>query len=391
MSIQNGGIPINLGLTYGVNADGTWSLLANICPEVISLQYASPIEFPDVPTLGEFTLANGNDLYSGYSVLVNDTDITTRGLQTCEYMWNKYRWAKIGCPVVKEYVNIYNMTPVQESSNQNWHADFFMRLHTRAIKSNVSLLSLLDRRVMLRATDFITYCGISGTYSFDISTDNVLYRLLLLNIKGGINFLMQKICKDYQVDSVVFTDLQNNIFSAIKNILLETSFNFLEMCKEYTTLDFSMYINYIGACFSALKMIFIDIFNNRTVSNKVQPMNSLALIDQKFVNKLTSSTALANDMETMLDTIDNVIYSENSNTNTFYRTLNEVIEYFKTNNSKIFKYSSTRNAFLTKLCEGIGGVVVLALYLSLLSNGDELSKSTLFLQIINEQYWKDIK
>lgn len=392
MSISNGGVPINIGLTHGINADGSWNLFTNACPDVVTLQYANPIEFPDVPTLGEFTVQNGSMLYPGYSVLVHDTDITTRGKQTCEYMWNRYRWAKIGCPIIKEYINIYNMTQINDDpENPKWQSDFFMRMHTRTIKSNVSLLSILDRRVMLRATDFIVYCGVSGSYSFDILTDNVLYRLLLLNVKGGINHLMQKLCKEYQVDQVVFSDLQNSIFSSIKSILQETSFNFLKMTEDYDTLDFSMYVNYIGACFASLKTILIDTANGKTLPSKIYPGNSLSLIDQTFMNKMSASNSLSNEMEEILDSIDGIVYSDSSGTNTFYKTLKMVVEYFKTNNSKIFKYSSTRNAFLTKLCEGIAGVATLALYLALLSNGDELSKTTLFLQIINEQYWKDIR
>ena len=391
MSVLSSGIPLNLGLTHGLKTDSSWSLLANCCPDIITLQYSKPIEFPNIQTLGEFTLSNNaQSLYPGYSVLVHDTDLTTRKEQTCEYMWNKYRWAKIGSPNITEYVNIYNMIQSTSNTESDWYADFFMRVHTKNIKSNVSLLSLLDRKVALRASDFISYCGISGNFDMNISTDNVLFRLLRLNIIGGVNCLMQKLCSEYKVDQITFTDLQNSLITSIRSILQETAYNFISLKDDYTTLDFSMYVNYIGCCFASFKWILLNHYNDKILPTKIDPTTMLSIIDQIFLNKLNSSKSLRNDIEELLDDIDRILYSDSSNS-TFYGVLLSVSEYFKTNNSNIFKYSSTKNTFITKLCEGVGGIVTLALFLSIISNGDETSKNTIFLQILNEELWRDVR
>ena len=51
-------------------------------------------------------------------------------------------------------------------------------------------------------------------------------------------------------------------------------------------------------------------------------------------------------------------------------------------NEKIKTIVSTRNAFFEDLCEGIGGIVNLALFFSIISNADSTAKTSMFLHFI---------
>ena len=410
MSKTNAGIPLNFGLTHGFQNENSFSLLTNAMPDNCTFQFSRPIEMQTLKDLNEFTSINRETLPLGFTVLVKDIDNNKKGLQRMQYYWNGIEWLKLGNPNVSEYLNIFSTSYISvEPGNGYWDRQFFMRIQAKNIQSNINVISLLNNRLAVTNTDIISYIGLNGNYSLETNGSlNLLTTLLNMNIKSGMNLLMKKLCNKYQTAGRSFKNLNDYIFESVIKILRETSMDYTGLCIEYETLDLSMYINFIGACFASIKNI---ISNNANDTTLLDPNNYLHMIDENVYNIITKpytyieansntntilNTSKVENIQSffvkLLGVINRVLhYNENTGLQSlFYKEVISTIEYFKESNPVLFKYSVGANKFYADLIEGIAGIVTLALFFSVMSNGVKLTKSTLYLHFLFPDLYKQI-
>ena len=417
MSKTNAGIPLNFGITYGFQSDDTYSLLSNAMPDQCILQFGRPVELDNIKTLNEFTSINRDTLQIGFTVLVKDTDPEQKGLQRSQYYWDGIEWIKFGNPGVSEYLNIFSIEYVKADPENNidegyYKTQFFMRMQIKNIQSNINLISLLNSRLIVTNLDIISYLGLNGNYSLENNgSTNILYSLINLNIRGGMNVLMKKISDKYNVTGRKFADLIEYTTTALHKIINQSGTEFIALCNEYNTLDVSMYINFIGACFASVKNLII---NNSEDTVMLDPNNYLHMIDENVYNIITksytytsgdtvtntiSSTSKVVQIQTyftkLLNNINSIIHYNPNNPSSnkvcnFFKEIKNIIEYFKENNTVLFSRRTLANKFYSDLIEGIAGVITLALYCSIISTGDGLTRSTLFLHFLFPDKYKQI-
>lgn len=391
MSSSNYGIPVNMGLTHGFQPNGSIGLLANAMPDKVLFQFGRPITINSIEELDSFTQIHKNDLYPGYGVYVLDSDSQVKGLQKAQYMYDKYKFIDIGTPACTSYLNIINISDIPENSSniKEWFPDFFMRVQVNKVQGNINLRSILNKQYIINNNELMVFASMVGNYSLDNTiTNNIIDRMLSINITGGIRSLMKKLGTKYKVSIPIFTDFSNCIIKSVIDIISGTAYSFTLMKNDYD-LDVSTYINYIASCFAAFKYIYI----NNGVTNSLQYSEPLRIIDSTLLTKIKSNSSIAYDFDNIRNAIQEIIYYNKSSGYSvdFFDQLEEVVNYFKENNPTIFESTYNSNKFYIDLCEGIGGIVGLALLFAIMSNSkSELSKCSLFLCYLFPEQYKNI-
>lgn len=397
MSKSAYGIPLNIGLVHGFLKDNSYSLLANILPNRFTLEYGNPITFKNKEELNTFTGENFRQLYAGMGAYITDIDPNTRGKQSNSYIWDTTQWRSVGDPVISEYLNIY---AVEETTDEdgltNHKLDFFMRTHIRNIQSNISLLTILNRSYSVFNNEIIAFCGINGKYNLYTSKpNNVFNSLLSVNIESGINTLMRYLCDMYEVPLIRFTQLSDSIFNSIDKIIADTLVTFKTFMQDNLNTDISMYINYISSCFAAFKFILQSKYNDNAITiESIEPNECLAIIDKTLLNKLEISSSSRLSFLEILQAIDNILYRDGADSRyNFFKELELLIDYFKANTKDptLFSNNANRNDLFENICEGIGGIVNLALMFSLLSSAYGNAKSSMYLHFICKDKFQDLK
>lgn len=388
MSAASYGIPINFGMSHKYSDSGTSSFFMNAAPDIYALQFSSPAEFSSYEEMVGFS--ESTPPYNGYGAILSGRDENGNTVKN-QYVWNKYEWTKVGLPTTNEFVTIFTMIKKNLDDNRTeWFADFFMRFHSRNIQSNISLLSILERKYIIGREDAALFCGTSGNYGCELNSDSFLENMLKINISGGVNCAMLRLCNRYSANSIIFGDLVSSLTKAVCAVVRSTSFDFMQIMADFSSVDVSAYVNYIGACVASFHHVLSLKFASLVPASKLNPMEKLMQVDAPLYNKINSSPILSGMTDALLEKIDSILYDENDTAIGLFRVLLDVCEYFRESNSVIFDYDSSRNTFLRDLCESLGGVVSLAIFFSLFSNGDSTTRTTYFLHMLNAEAWRDI-
>ena len=375
MSTSSLGIPIPIGIIHGFHNDNTtYSLLANCIPPTILLKYDKPLLLNNINELDSLDKSN-IDYGSGYYI----TNKMSGAITTNQYIYNQYddEFTLLNNPINKEYLNIYALYQGEKLSSY----DFFMRININNIRSNIKIISLLDSNFAIHSNEFFSLLGTIGKDSLDNSiSNNVISPLLYVNIRNGLNVILKLLLSiyDIRIDNTEFnySKFYNSIIDSVNEILKNNMSTFINLFNEGINIDTSIFLNYIGASFASFRQIFSEYYLTNTLSTIINPNIPLALIDQPLINKISLNTIVASVFEEILYSINATLM------NKYYPQLKSFIEYCMNKNNKIKNITSTRSTFLEDICEGIGGVVLLALFFSIFSNGDSLSRTTLYLHFV---------
>lgn len=377
MSVSSLGMPIPMGIAHGFHTDNiTYSLLANCIPPTILFKYDKPIQVSNEEELNSIDTSN-IDPGSGYYITTKYNGIVS----TSQYVYDPYlkRFLLLNNPINKDYLNIYAL---YEGTNLSSY-DFFMRINISNIRSNIKILSLLDTNFGVYNTEFFSLLGVSGSYSLDNTiSNNILTPLLELNIRNGLHIQLRLLLSlyDIQVDDnkeYNFDNFYNSIIECTNEILRNNMSNYINLYNEKINMDTSMFINYIGSSFASFRQVLTEYYNTNNLPSVINPLIPLALIDQPLINKINLNTIVNNVFN------NDILYSINSTLfNKYYPFLLSLVEYCMIKNSRIKDISSTRSDFLEDVCELVGGIVSLALYFSIFSNGNALSRTILYLHFV---------
>lgn len=384
---------MNLGMTHGIKHDGSYSLLANAMPKYFMFSYGKPIEMQSYDHLMEFTRMNTN-LIPGDGALVLDNDPKTPGLQNIQYVWDKYKWVEIGNPHTREFLNIYHIRP-QKNQDSPWKASLYMRTHISNIRSNIRLLSILDRNYIIQNNEFVTFCGLNGEYTMDNSfTGNVISLLLDINLKLALNIFFNDLCEEYQVPTITFKEFITTTIISLDKLIKDTSYYFYQIYQNYTTIDLSQYFNFVSCCFASFKNVYKSKYNNNINIPTIDPLDSLEIIDKPLLNRLRISSHISADFKQIVQFVDDILYRHLKNNSPdiyrYYVELTKLVEYFMLNNSAIKDHKGTRNKFLTDLNEGIAGIINLAIYMAVLSSNSINNRTTLYFHFVAPEKYKNI-
>lgn len=400
MSVSALGMPINMGLTHGLIGESTYSLLCNPLPQYIMFEYVTnPMEFDTEGALQTYTNDNYNILYPGMGVFIKDVDQDKIGLQGMQYIWDKVKWQKIGNPYNKEYLNIFGVEfKEHESGYTETIISFFMRMYLKNIKSNIKLLSLLDKKYAIRSNEFLAFCSLNGKYNIsNVKTGNIFSYLMAINVSSALNYFFRKICNVYNVPAIKFNAFIDSAIRSVDRVIADTYHTFTQLYYDTIEIDISMYINYITACYASFLNIFHSMYSDGMTMNVLQPLGELTLIDKPLYNRINMSGIVKNHFETILGIIDQIIYRDAIDnpktkiaTDNFFTEYKDLINHFKNYNEKLFSNINTRKAFLTNICEGIAGIIGLALYFTILSNGDPKTRTTLHLHFITPKKYQEV-
>ena len=142
-----------------------------------------------------------------------------------------------------------------------------------------------------------------------------------------------------------------------------------------------MFINYIASCYASLSTIFTNYFNSSLEEDNtdiLEPLSFLSLIDKPLVNKLKSNSNISSYYEDILHNINNLINNPDiTSSYNVYKELKIFISFCLS-----YKKDIHINKFIMELCEGIGGIVCLALFFSILANGDTLTKTNVYIHFV---------
>ena len=391
MSASSLGIPIPFGIVHGIKKDNTYSLFGNAMPPLCVLQYSKPKTLNSKTELEELdlsTLVPGEGFYVK-DLYPDNKSPEHKGLQPCQFMYDNKDNAliELNNPNVKDYLNIYALYPGENLAD----VEFFMRLHIKNIQSNIKIISMLDSNFALYNNELYTFLGLNGNYNLDNSfSNNVISNLLYVNIKNGMYVLMRRLCSIYDVEfnqeEYDYKQLFNSIIQSLDRVISDTNFEFIQLVNESVNIDLSMYINYISACFACFRYVLVNKYSNDTIDVAINPLLSLPIVDTTLVDKLNINSTVSNSFENILSVANDILYAEKSSAEflkyNFYPKLKELVSYFMEKNNKIATIISTRNSFFEDLCEGIGGIVNLALFFSIISNADITARTSIFFHFI---------
>ena len=388
MSATNLGIGLPFGLYHGIDT----TLLGNAMPSVIRMKYGTPIEVKNEEELVNYPTHN---LIPGDTVYVRNLSKseTYSGVPSAYFIWNNSKWNILGMPTSGEFLNIYALNIDEE--HRCGSTQFFMRLQTRNIQSNIKTISLLNGNLFVRNNEIETFVGVNGEYDFTINSSvNCLFtNLLALNLSNGLNYLMRTLCVKYNVPYVIFTDLYESTLRSLVKVISDTSYSFIQLGNQTTaSVDISMYIHYIAATFATFKYIFTDKYNNLTPDASLDPTTELRTIDDLLVNRMKSNSSLGTFFIELLQVINDTIYKDDDNEEVydFYKQLKYIIQYFTSKNTKLLPIRNNRNQLFTDLCEGIGGIISLALFFTILSCGAMNSITTIDFHFLMPKKYMDV-
>ena len=389
MSATTLGIPLNFGLYYGFKNDNTISLLLNAMPETCMFRYINTTKLNNMEELEQYDTSS---LLTGHTIYITDSDSESKGLQTCQYMWDAKlsKWIAFGNPLIQHVLNIYALYP--DENEDTLSTQYFMRVHLRNIQSNIRLMSLLNGNYMISNLELMSFLSLTGEYDLNNSqTNNILSNILSINLSYGIATLLKRLCLKYNVPYKDFSEFQNTIATCTDKVLFESKELFGQIVLKYYNIDLSMYTNYIAAAFAAFKTIVISFYNNESSVPALDILSSLKDNDSYLLNRLNANKEMYNSFYALGEVLDYYLYQINDvdEWNTRYNfliKLKEVITYFMLSNTDIIQNIDIRNSLIIDLCEGIGGIVNLALLFSIISNSGTSSTTLYFHFIAPKKY-----
>lgn len=362
-------------------------------PEFFIFDYNKPRQFKSMEDMQYYTSNMTNDLLPGDGAVVDDTDPNTPGNQNQHFIWNSVKWIPVGAPIVKEYLNIYEIDKHADTNGiETPIAKFFMRIQLQNLQSNIRLLSMINKNYIIKNNEIMTFAGISGVYNLNnIGTNNVITNMLNINIGSSLDHFLQKLCDTYQVPSLRFNDFIQTTIRSVNKIVTDTAYPFYQIFINYPNIELSLYFHYIASCFASFDKVFKSYYNNNVTMTTLDPLESLSIIDKPLVNRLRIRNQMSMDFEALLRTIDGIIYKRTSggtNSNisndpyNYYEQLDKLVSYVLTNNPKLNQQQGNRDNFFRDLNEGIAGIVNLALFFAVFSNTGYGSRTTLYFHFL---------
>ena len=387
MSANTLGIPLNFGMYYGFRNDNTVSLLTNCMPENCIFQFDKTNKLNNLEELNKYDTSK---IITGHSIYLSDDNPDIKDLQTNQYMWdtNIQKWILLGNPTIQNVLNIYAVYPQEDNTLK---AQYFMRLHLRNIQSNIRLLSLLNGTYSVSNLAIMSFLSLTGDYDLNNSqTNNILSNMLSINISYGIATLLKRLCLKYNVEYKDFTDFQNSIVTCTDKVIFESRTLFIEIAKKFYNIDISMYSNYIAAAYADFKNLLIGLYKDEIILPSINPLNVLSLNDSYLLTRLNGNKEMKLSFYEISEVLDYYLYQVNdvdewNERYNFFIKLKEVIEYFFEQNNEL-KESTEKYNFFIDLCEGIGGIINLAILFSIISNSGNTSTTLYFHFICSKLY-----
>ena len=370
MNIKNLGIPMPFGVTFGYDTN----MYLNSMPDITTVKYYKSSSSMD--TLSDLECYDTSTLKIGESFIVKkDEDI-----HNAEYFWTGKEWIKIGNPNCVSYLNIYSIT-LNDVKDSISNEEFYMRAYFNSIQSNIRIKQFLNSDFAIYNDNIVTFCGLKGLYNMNLN--DTLNNLIYININSAMNILMRKLSKKYNVSYTQPKDLSASIIKSLYDIINQSNILFYQLSKEISNIDISIYTNFISACFSSFKYILESKYENVSsivLSNDVE----LQLIDQTLYDRIENNKDIKLFAQEFLQIVYDNTYENNSK---FFSELNNVINDFDKKNSHIIRIKKNRIQLYKDLCEGIAGIVNLALLFSIISNCSYGSRNSIYFHfIVPENY-----
>ena len=375
------GIPINMGLTHGVRSDKTWSPLTNALPYKFTMLWNKPL---NLKTLADRDMMEMVYFIQGRRVKILDSDPIVKGLQSSHYFWTGQSWYDMKIPVVENYLNIYQILSTDEQlENEPFpRLTFFMTCNISNIQANISLLSMINNVFIIRNNEFATFASLDGNYNLNAeATTSIIPHLININLHYSVENYLNGLCTKYGVSPLNFITYVNKLKETLTEVIRKTYYDFYMIFNSYPNIDISMYVHYIASCFASFDAIYKNQYNSihRDIS-MIDPLPKLSMLDGNLKDRLNLTAALGTKFAKILQTVDEIIYNQ-TDPNQYYPQFSTLINYF-INNGTGLKRIGDINKFLTEICEGIGGLINLALLFALMSSVDKGTKTSLFFNFL---------
>ena len=375
MSVSTLGIPMPFGLTHGYNTDYSINTFLNSMPIITTFKYYKNLS--SVQTLSDLESYDTSLLINGDSIIVKNDP--SNNISNAQYFWTGEKWIKIGALNCPEFINIYSCTSkTVDDELKIDKEEFYMRTHFNSIQSNIKLMQLLRSDFGVNNNDIITFCGLNGSYNMNLNEQ--LKSLLEINITNGINNTLKNIFNKYNVPYIFADNLIKSIINSIYSIIEESNTLFYQLSREVSKIDISMYSNYLSACYSSFKYILESRYEKVSTiifNNDVE----LQLIDQNFYDRIQNNDDIKLFAQEFLQIINDITYSTTDSSSFFFQ-LNALVNYFDWNNTHIIRIKKNRIQLYKDLCDGIAGVINLALLFSLISNCTYGSSNSIYFHFI---------